>query len=190
MPNAATLTGTEIVPLVQSGANVKSTIANINQYTLGALFNRGAFQSTVTQTGSITAGTPFTFNQTDVADGVTLVSGSRLTAPVSGVYNIQFSAQFQNTDNAQNNATVWIRINGVDVAGSAGVVTLSQRKSALIPASTIAGWNYFIQLTAGQYVEIVWLPESTLLTAPAIPASVSPAYPAAASIIVTVCQVG
>lgn len=192
MPNATTpLTGAELVPLVQDGVNVKSTIANFGQYARGAYFNHGAWQSTVTQTGSITAGTPFTFNTADVTDGVTLVSGSRLTVPVDGVYNIQFSAQFQNTDNAQQNATIWVRIDGVDVVGSAGVVTLAQRKSALIAASTIAGWNYFLTLTAGQYVEIVWLPDSTLVTAPAIPASlVTPIHPAAASIIATVNQIG
>lgn len=190
-PASTPLTGAELVPLVQSGVNVKATVANFGQYITNTKANRGAWQSSVTQTGSITAGTAFTFNQTDLNDGITLVSGTQMTVPVSGDYNLQFSGQFQNTDNAPQNATVWVRINGVDLAGSAGVVSLQARKSPAIPASTIVSWNYFLTLTANQYVELVWVPDSTLVTAPAIPASlVAPVHPAAASIIATMNQIG
>ena len=191
MPNATTpLTGAELVPLVQSGVNVKSTIANFGQYARGAYFNHGAWQDTTTQTGSITAGTPFTFNTADVTDGITLVSNSQLTVPVTGVYNFQWSGQFQNTDNAIQNVRVWLRVNGVDVPGSAGLISIPARKSAIIPSSLIIGWNYFLSLTAGQYVQIVWLPESTLVTVPVYPATLTPAAPSTASVIVTVNQVG
>ena len=33
MPNAAALTGTEQIPLVQGGANVKTTVATLNGFT-------------------------------------------------------------------------------------------------------------------------------------------------------------
>ena len=152
--------------------------------------NHGAWQDTTTQTGSITAGTPFTFNTADVTDGVTLVSGSRLTVPVNGVYNFQWSGQFQNVENDIENVKVWLRINGVDVPGSAGIISLAARKSATIFARTIIGWNYFLSLTAGQYVEIVWLPSVASITVPAFPATITPASPSTASVIVTVNQVG
>lgn len=191
MPNATTpLTGAELVPLVQDGVNVKSTISAYNDFVRAAYFNHGAWQDTTTQTGSITQGTPFTFNTADVTDGVTLVSGSRLTVPVAGVYNFQWSGQFQNVENDIEDVTVWLRINGVDVPGSAGVISLAARKSATIFARTIIGWNYFLSLTAGQYVEIVWLPSIASITVPAFPASITPAHPATASVIVTVNQVG
>lgn len=191
MPSASTpLTGAELVPLVQSGANVQSTIANFGQYARTAYFNHGAWQDTTTQTGSITAGTPFTFNTADVTDGVTLVSGSQLTVPVAGVYNFQWSGQFQNVENEIETVKVWLRIDGVDVPGSAGVISIAARKSATIFARTIIGWNYFLSLTAGQYVQIVWLPSIATVTVPAFPAVVSPASPSTASVIVTVNQVG
>ena len=191
MPSAVTpLTGAELVPLVQSGANVQSTIANFGQYARTAYFNHGAWQDTTTQTGSITAGTPFTFNTADVLDGITLVSGSRLTVPVTGAYNFQWSGQFQNVENEIETVKVWLRIDGVDVPGSAGVISIAARKSATIFARTIIGWNYFLSLTAGQYVQIVWLPSIATVTLPAFPAVVSPASPSTASVIVTVNQVG
>lgn len=191
MPVASVpLTGVELVPLIQGGANVKSTIADFGQYARNAYFNHGAWQDTTTQTGNVAEGTPFTFNTADVLDGITLVSGSRLTVPVTGAYNIQWSGQFQNVENEIENVKVWLRINGVDVAGSAGVISLAARKSATIFARTIIGWNYFLNLTAGQYVQIVWLPSIASVTVPAFPAVVSPASPSTASVIVTVNQVG
>lgn len=191
MPSATTpLTGAETIPMVQSGANVKTTLANFGAFARGAFFNHGAWQDTTTQTGSITAGTPFTFNTLDVADGVSLVSGSQLTVPVAGDYNFQWSGQFQNVENDIEDVTVWLRVNGVDVPSSAGIISLAARKSATIFARTIIGWNYFLTLTAGQYVQIVWLPSVATITVPSFPASITPAHPSTASVIVTVNQVG
>ena len=191
MPSATVpLTGAELMPLVQSGANVQSTISNFGDYARTKYFNHGAWQDTTTQSGNITAGTPFTFNTADVTDGITLVAGSQLTVPIAGVYNFQWSGQFQNVENDIEDVTVWLRIDGVDVPGSAGVISLAARKSATIFARTIIGWNYFLTLTAGQYVQIVWLPSVASITVPAYPASITPAHPATASVIVTVNQVG
>ena len=146
---------------------------------------------TTTQSGNPAAGTPFTFNTIDVSDGVTLASGSRLTVPINGVYNFQWSGQFQNVENTIESVTVWLRINGTDVPGSAGQISLPARKSALIYGKMIIGWNYFLTLTAGQYVEIAWLPSVASITLPAYPASlVTPVHPSTASVIVTVNQVG
>lgn len=192
MPSASVpLTGNELMPLVQDGANVQSTVSNFGDYARTKYFNHGAFQDTTTQSGSITAGTPFTFNTTDVSDGVTLVSGSRLTVPIGGVYNFQWSGQFQNVENTIQNVLVWLRIDGVDVPGSAGQIDLPARKSAGVFGKLIIGWNYFLTLTANQYVEIVWLPGIATITCPAYPASlVTPVHPSTASVIVTVNQVG
>ena len=191
MPSAATpLTGAELVPLVQGGSNVQSTISNFGEYARTKYFNHGAWQDTTIQTNGITAGAPFTFNTADVLDGITLVDNSKLTVPLTGVYNIQWSGQFQNVENTIEDVTVWLRINGVDVAGSAGVISLAARKSATIFARTIIGWNYFLFLTAGQYVQIVWLPSIASITIPSFPASITPAHPSTASVIVTVNQVG
>ena len=191
MPTASVpLTGAELMPLVQGGANVKSTIAAYGDYARAQYFNHGAWQSILTQTGNIVAGTPFTYEVPDVTDGVTLVAGSQLTVPIAGVYNIQWSGQFQNVENEIEDVTVWLRISGVDVPGSAGVISLAARKSATIFARTIVGWNYFLSLTAGQNVQIIWLPSVASITVPAFPASITPAHPSTASVIVTVNQVG
>tara|TARA_R110000868_G_scaffold108137_1_gene295565 strand:- start:1886 stop:2485 length:600 start_codon:yes stop_codon:yes gene_type:complete len=190
MPNATTpLTGAELVPLVQSGVNVKSTISAYNDFVRDSYFNHGAFSSDADQTGSITAGTAMTFTSTDITGGVTLASSSRLTVPVTGDYNVQFSAQFENIENTQEIVTIWFRINGVDVPNSATNITIPSRKNAFINGYGVASWNIFLGMTAGQYVEIVWLPAVATVTLQHLPASVTPAYPAIPSVIATVNQI-
>ena len=192
MPTASTpLTGAELVPLVQGGGNVKSTVALFGAYARSAFANYGAFQDTSSQTGNPAAPTTMLLNTTDLSSGVTLVSGSRVTAAVAGVYNFQWSGQFQNLDNAPQDATVWIRINGADVTGSAGLIGMSSRKSVGVPTHVIAGWNYFVTLTAGQYVELVWVPTIATVTIQAYPLSIGPpATPSTASLVVTMNQIG
>lgn len=186
MPNASTLTGAELIPLVQSGANVKTTLEAIRAYDS----NYGAFSSSQDQTGSVTSGTAMTFDSTDIADGITLASASRLTVPLTGKYNLQFSAQLKNLENAQYDATIWFRINGVDVSNSATQITVPARKSAGIFGYAVAAWNIFLEMNASQYVEIIWLPGVATMTVEALPASLSPAYPAIPSVIATMNQVG
>jgi len=185
MPSAATLTGAELVPLVQSGANVKATLNSIRAFDNAY----GGFSDGTDQTGSISAGAVMTFDTIDVADGVTLVSSSRITVPNTGKYNLQFSSQFKNTNNAQEDVTVWLRINGVDLANSATQYTIPARKSASIFGYGVASLTFLLDLTANDYVQIVWLPTATTVTLEHLPASVTPAYPAIPSIIATMVQV-
>lgn len=185
MPSAATLTGAELVPLVQSGANVKATLDSIRAFDNAY----GGFSDGTDQTGSISAGTVMTFDTIDVADGVTLVSSSRITVPNTGKYNLQFSSQFKNTNNAQEDVTVWLRVNGVDLANSATQYTIPARKSASIFGYGVASLTFLLDLTANDYVEIVWLPTAITVTLEHLPASVTPAYPAIPSIIATMVQV-
>ena len=185
MPNASTLTGAELVPLVQSGANVKVTLQNIRNF--GNAY--GGFSDSTDQTGSVSAGTVMTFNTIDVADGITLVSSSRITVPNTGKYSLQFSSQFKNINNAQEDATVWLRINGVDLANSATQYTIPARKSAGIFGYGVASLTFLLDLVANDYVEIVWIPTATTVTMEHLPASVTPSYPAIPSVIATVSQV-
>lgn len=185
MPTAATLTGTELVPMVQSGANVKATLDSFRNFDNAY----GGFSDSTDQTGNISTGTVVTFNTVDITDGVTLASGSRITVPNTGKYNLQFSIQFKNTNNAQDDATVWLRINGIDLTNSATQYTIPARKSASIFGYNVASLTFLLDLVAADYVEIVWLPTATTITIEALPASVSPVYPAIPSIIATMLQV-
>lgn len=141
----------------------------------------GAFFDTTTQIAAA-ANTAYglTFNTTDLSAGVYVGSPtSRIYVDRSSVYNIQFSAQFDNTSGGDHLAHIWLRINGADVANSAGETRLKGNNSELV-----AAWNYVVQLTDGDYIELMWAVSDTSLqlTARAAAAPV----PAIPSVIMTV----
>lgn len=185
MPDAGALTGAELVPLVQSGANVKATLDDVLAYDRAY----GAWSDSTDQTGSLSAGTAMTFNTQDVSDGITLSSGSQFVVPNDGIYNLQFSAQFKNIDNAQHDVNVWFRVDGIDLPNSNTQVTIPARKSAGVFGYGVTAWNIFLDLNASQYVQIMWLPTSLNVSLEHLPASVSPAYPATPSVILSIQQV-
>ena len=182
---ALPLDGTELVPIVQSGDNKKTTVGDI----VAVSRSYGSWSDSTDQTGNISAGTVITYNTQDISDGITLVDNSKLTVPNTGIYDLQFSAQFKNVDNSQHEVVVWFKVNGSDLANSATIVTVPARKTSNIFGYMVAAWNIFLDLNSADYVQIFWLPSSTQVTLEHLPASVAPAYPAIPSIIVSVQQV-
>ena len=80
-------------------------------------------------TGNNTA-TIVKWNTLESGYGWTLDSPGSATADYAGVYTIRYSLQFINTANAVHYATVWLKVNNVDVANSASIFTVPARKSA------------------------------------------------------------
>lgn len=149
----------------------------------------GAFEDTVSHTVTANTANAMTFNTTDYSSNVSMVSSSRITVAYSGLYNLQFSTQFQNDDSAPQDVSIWLKINGVDVSGSTGLLGLPARKSAGDPYHDIKGWNFFVRLTAGQYVEIWWSTTHAAVTIQAYAAGTSPTRPSTASNVATMTYV-
>jgi hypothetical protein len=146
----------------------------------------GAFQDSTDQTAaSTTVAYPMTFDTTDFSNGVYLSNSSRMNVRNAGIYNVQFSVQLQNTDNAQHTVDIWFRKNGTNITASNSMFTVPARKSASIYGHLIAAINYFVELTANDYVEIVWRAESTSVLIEQLPTQTSPTRPATPSVIAT-----
>lgn len=96
-----------------------------------------------------------TFNTTDVSKGVTLVSSSRLTVAYAGDYNFMWSGQLVNTDSQIQDADVWVRINGSDLTGSTGRISVPNKHGS-VDGHMLPAWNYFLTLNANDYVELYW----------------------------------
>jgi hypothetical protein len=148
----------------------------------------GAFQDTTDQTATANTATVMTFNTTDFANGVSVVANSKLTVEQAGIYNLQFSAQFDNSDTQEHDVSIWLRQDsagaGVDVAGSTGFVGVPSKHGG-INGHIIAGWNYFVTLNANDFVEIWWSTPNTGVTIQAYPAGTSPTRPSTASVVAT-----
>jgi len=146
----------------------------------------GSFQDSTDQTAaSTTVAYPMTFNTTDFSNGVYLSNSSRLNVRNAGIYNLQFSVQLENTDNAQHDVDIWFRKNGTNITASNSIFTVPARKSASIFGHVIAAINYFVELAVNDYVEIVWRTENIGVTLEQTAAQSSPTRPATPSVIAT-----
>ena len=147
----------------------------------------GAFQDSTDQTAaSTTVAYPMTFDTTDFSNGVYLSNSSRMNVRNAGIYNVQFSVQLENQDNVQHTVDIWFRKNGTNITASNSKFTVPARKSASIFGHVIAAINYFVELAANDYIEIVWRTESTDVSLEQTPAESSPTRPATPSVIATV----
>lgn len=146
----------------------------------------GAFSDSTSQSASsTTVAYPITFNTTDYSNGVTVASNSRLTVAYDGLYNLQFSAQLENTTNAPIDMDIWLRKNGTNIAASNSRFGLPARKNPGDPAHVIGALNYFVSLQATDYVELVWCTSNVGAGLAAYVAGTSPTRPAVPSIIAT-----
>ena len=130
-------------------------------------------------------------NNTDLNNGVSVVNDldnrpTKITVAHSGIYNLQFSAQLSRS--AGNNSVViniWLSKEGASVSNSNTKITLTGSDDA---AKAVAAWNFLIDLSAGQYVQLMWSVSDLDLIIEATGA-VAPA-PEIPSLIVTMTQVG
>ena len=170
----------------------------LDNYTQSSLTNTGgrfvrnicgSFYDTTTQSATANTATLMTINSTDTpnTNGVSIVSGSRITATYPGVYNLQFSVQLQNTDNAIQDVNIWLRQNGTDLVGSTGLISIPARKSASAgeEAHGIFGWNYFVTMAASDYIQLYWSTTNAAVTIKYYAAGTSPTRPSTSSVVAT-----
>ena len=127
---------------------------------------------------------PMYVNTTDFSNEVTVIDQYKFTAVKAGLYNLQWSGQFNNTDTTEHDASVWLRVDGVDVPGSTGFIAVVSKHGG-IDGHGIIGWNYYIQLTAGQNVQIWWSTTNEKLTLECYGPSTGPTRPSTASVVAT-----
>lgn len=151
----------------------------------GALGHYGVFYSTATQTNAgATSVNAITLNNTAEANGVSIVSNSRVTFAAAGTYNIQFSVQAAKSDSGHDVFEIWLAKNGTDVAQSNTALTIYDNNG-----KAVAAWNFMITLAAGDYIELRWASADTQLYFEAAGVGTSPTRPAVPSVILTAHQV-
>jgi len=96
------------------------------------------------------------WNVLEAGAGFTLNANNTATPDKSGVYKIDYSLLFANTDNAAHDAEVWLEVDGVDVARSGSLFTLPARKSTGAPSYLVAYSSVTFEIEAGQEIALWW----------------------------------
>jgi len=167
--------------IVGGGLNVSDGVVSVQT---GGLLDLGYFYSTVTQTNPVAnAINTVTFSNTGISQGITLVSGTRLTVSKTANYTITSIIQYDKTAGGSASIDIWLRKNGVDVANSNINTAITANGSANTAAS-----NYSPAMNAGDYLELVWQGSSTGAELLAVPAQIGPVRPASPSVRSTIVQ--
>lgn len=150
----------------------------------------GAFQDSTDQTAAnTTTAYAITLNTTDFSNGIYVSNSSRINVRNYGIYNLQFSIQFKNTTNDAQDVDIWFRKNGTNIAASNSRFSLPARRSSGDPSHLIAALNFFLELQANDYVEVMWRVTDTGVSIEHFDTSTSPTRPAVPSAIVTMTYV-
>jgi len=180
-------------------ASIATTTMTVTAITSGPIYPG----MTITGTG-VTAGTRIvsqltgtdgstgtyqvSISQTVASTTITGTCKSKIRCEVAGVYNVQFSVQFVNTDNNIHDTDIWMRKNGTNVPDSNSQFSIPNRHGS-VDGHLIGALNLFIDLAADEYVELMWSTTNASTTIQYIGAQTGPVRPATPSAIVTVSLV-
>ena len=127
-----------------------------------------------------------TLNSTDWETGISLTNNSRINFTNAGKYNIAFSAQMHQTASS-GVVNIWLNKNGTPVSATNTKFDITANNPY-----AVAAWNFFVNVNAGDYYQIMWSSNDNHTVLEAIDATGSGAtlHPSVPSVIVTVNQVG
>ena len=128
-------------------------------------------------------------SQTVTSRALTGAMATKLTVTSAGIYNLQFSTQFVNSDTHDHDVEIWFRKNAATptaagIANSNSVFTIHSSHGG-IDGRLIAGLNYMIQLAAADFLEIMWHGNDLGISIATIAAGVAPTTPQAPGVIAT-----
>ena len=113
------------------------------------------FESHVDQT-AVSANIAYTANMNNAASfntGITIASSTNVTVAASGVYSINTSIQFSNSDSSNHNSTFLFRKNGTNIANSASIISVPKIADG---GKTLAQVTIFESMSINDYVQLIW----------------------------------
>jgi hypothetical protein len=136
-----------------------NTLLSVNNGGRFLYMPQGLFYSTTDQTAAVAnTGYPVEFEITYLGSGVSVVSDTRITVTAAGIYSFQVTLQTEHSDASTVTLWTWINKNGADVPYG------GQATSIKGSGAQTTHWNFSIDLTAGQYIEMYWATSSTALS--------------------------
>lgn len=123
-------------------------------------------------------------NNTGPTNGVSVVASTQVTVVNAGTYTKMFTIIVNKTSGGTSNISLWLRLNGVDVAGSRQDLELTNTLSQIF----VSG-NFTLDIPAGGNIQMCWSSADTTVQLAALPAAVTPIRPTGASAKITLTRI-
>ena len=182
MSYAAPLTSTTEFGVMKAGTGLTVSNGVVNAST--GLLNYGFFTDG-TQTNPVAnAINTITFTNTGSANGVSITGGNALTVVNAGTYTKLFTMNVNKTSGGASTISIWLRLNGVDVIGSAQDLILTGALDTIF----VSG-NFTLDIPAGGSIQLCWSSADITMQLLALPARVGPVRPTGDSVKVTLTRI-
>lgn len=122
----------------------------------------GLFFDTSSQTNGSGA-VPMEFSTQAISRGVSLADDSKIYVDRAGIYEFQLSPHIHNADSQAHTFELWGRLNGSDIANSRFIYSVPSSHGGT-PGALIPSQNFWLQLSAGDYVQIMWATDDANVT--------------------------
>lgn len=151
-------------------------------------FPNAKFFSTTDQTASvINTAYALQFENTYLGEAISIAGTpkTQITPLYSGVYNFELSVELTSTNANSKELSFWVRRSGVDIANTGRLHVVSGSGGV-----DDFEYSFTIDLTAGQYIELMWATDDTGITIDyQVAASPRPAVPSTLLTVVFVSAV-
>lgn len=168
--------------IVKVGSGLSVTDGVISAST--GILNYGFFTNG-TQTNPVAnAINTLTLSNTGPTNGVSVVGGNAITVVNAGTYTKLFTVIINKTSGGTSSISMWLRYNGIDVAGSRQDLELTNTLSQIF-----ASGNFTLNMAAGSNIQMCWSSADTTVQLAALPAAVTPTRPTGASAKITLTRI-
>lgn len=123
----------------------------------------GQFESHADQT-AVSANVAYVvqMNNADAFNtGITIASSTNVTVAASGIYSVNTSLQFANSDSSNHTSTFWFRKNGTNIANSASTISVPKVADG---GKALAQVTIFESLSISDYVQVIWSVSNTAVS--------------------------
>ena len=152
----------------------------------GSSHAAGVYVSEAQGVASSSTALAIPYDTTDTSNQVALdpLDNTKIVFDVAGYYNIQFSIQLLNATNVIDNVVLWFRKNTVDIAQTAGTVSIPSKHAGGLGAAIIS-WNLVVAVNPGDNIQLMMASQTGNTVAATYPPGVAPVHPASPSVILT-----
>lgn len=179
----ASLTSSTDFGILKVGSGLTAVNGVVSAST--GLLNYGFATDSTTQTNPVASAINLvTFNVLGPANGVSIVGGTAITVVNAGTYTKLFTVIVSKTSGGTSDVSIWLRLNGVDVAGSRQDLELTNTLALIF-----ASGNFTLNIPAGGNIQLCWSSADITVQLSTLPAAVTPTRPTGNSAKITLTRI-